>query len=396
VARLLFISLMPSQYTGASEEVFIRTAKEALQRGHRVLFSVPYEGEIHPYLNDLEMYGARIQLRKNTENNNVFVKVIHKVRRLKAAAGNLPQGWFDTFNEIHEFQPDLIYVNEGMVFQLMNYKDVWFILNKINIPAFVFNHGHDEIKVYPYAVVEWLRESYIDRFRKIYFISKNNLLAAERQVARKIPQAQVVKNMCRVYPINPLPFPSLPLRMAMIARFDAQIKGHHLLIEALAHEELQQKDWHLDIFGYGPDEALIREWIKYFNLQDKIHLMGKAENLIELWREHHVFLLPSLLEGLPQTVLEAAILGRPSLVTPVGEAPLLVRDGITGFVAEGIGVSAIKNALMRLFSSPHEELALMGQRAAEHIKKFIDPAPWETMLDDILATAGLPLYGNRC
>lgn len=396
MARLLFISLMPSQYTGASEEVFIRTAKEALKRGHRVMFSVPYEKESHSYLNDLKLYGALIQLRNYSGSHSFFQKILHKIQRLKVGLGKVPQGWYEALVKFYEFRPDLIYVNEGMVFQLINYKDIWFYLEKLNIPAFVFNHGHDENKVYPYAIVEWLRELYINRFRKIYFISTNNLIAAERQLARKILQACVVKNMCRINPGSPLTFPPPPLRMAMIARFDAQIKGHHLLIEALAHEEFRHKEWRLDIFGYGPDELLIRNWINYFNLQDKIHLAGKAQDLMEVWREHHVFILPSLLEGLPQTVLEAALLGRPSLVTPVGEAPLLVKDGVTGYVAEGVGVTPIQKALMRLFSTPHEELALMGQRAAEHVKNFIDPAPWATMLDDILTTAGLPLEGNSC
>lgn len=395
MARLLFISLMPSEFNGASEEVFIRTAKEALKRGHKIMFSVPFQNSIHPYLKDLDSSGALIQMRHNNAKKIIVQKLINKLIRSYSGAARVPNEWFENQREIKKFNPDIIFINEGMVFQLINYKDILFLLDNFDQPAFVFNHGHDENKVYPYNIVKWLCNRYIPRFKKIYYISANNLRASERQLARRIENAYVVKNMCRLEGSQPLPFPDEPLRLAMIARFEAQIKGHHLLIEALADKQFRKYDWLLDIYGYGPDEALIMDWINFFHLTDRVRLVGKTENLIELWAQHHVFILPSLMEGLPQTVLEASILGRPSVVHPVGEAPILVQDGVTGFVAEGIGVSALRKALRRLFETPHAELALMGQRAAKHVKNFIDPAPWQTMLDDILTTAGLPLEGNR-
>lgn len=395
MARICFVSLMPSQYSGASEEVFIQTARTAISKGHHVMFSVPFQEHIHPYLKDLELDGAVIQLRGIYTKRSFVTKALNKLKRIREGYGSIPHEWFESLSEMIRFGPDIIYLNEGMVFQLINYKDVLFLLDSLHCPAFVFNHGHDENKVYPYSMVLWLRNTYINRFRKIYFISKNNLLAAERQIAQKISSAAVVRNMCRLWGSKPLPFPPGPLRMAMIARFDAQIKGHHLAIEALSHDDFRKYDWHLDIYGYGPDESLIKDWIKFYNLEKRVQVCNRADNLHELWSQHHVFLLPSLLEGLPQTVLESSLLGRPSLVTPVGDAPRLVIDGITGFVADGIGVLALRKALLRLFETPHEQLAVMGQKASEHIADFIDPVPWDTMLNDILTTAGFSTEKNQ-
>lgn len=398
MARLLFVSLMPSEYSGASEWIFIATAKLALNRGHNVLYSVPFNGVSHPYLMELKNAGVNLHFRPINFNPNLVVRIKNKMLRILTdfRNRNVFHGWWQILKDFSRFSPDLIYINEGISYQTLLHKDLLFVLKNISCPAFVFNHGHDEDRVYNEVEADLLFHNYFSRFSKIYFLSRNQLKIAERQLLRPLKNAQYVKNMNRIFHLKPLPFPNFPLKMATVSRLDVRVKGHHLLLEALA--EIKKKfynDWCLDIYGYGPDESLLQKLIAYFDLSKEVKVCGKVENLIDLWADHHIILQPSIIESHGQSIVEAALLGRPALVTPRGDMPLIVVNDKTGFVTYGIGVNAIVEALERVFSSTQEKLHLMGLAASEHVKNFIDPAPWETMLNDILTTVGLPLEGNN-
>jgi len=77
-----------------------------------------------------------------------------------------------------------------------------------------------------------------------------------------------------------------------------------------------------------------------------------------------VFVLPSLNEGLPMTVLEAMAAGRAVVASNVGAIPTVVRNGETGLLVEPRDVAGLKAALdlllsdqalsSRLASSGHE------------------------------------------
>ncbi|MCX7768518.1 MAG: glycosyltransferase [Flavobacteriales bacterium] len=383
--RLLFISLMPSKYNGASEWVFIETAKTAKRKGFEVMFSVPFFEKKNEYLLELENYKIYLNYRISDKCENIFLKGIHKIKRMIAGYSDVPNHWYELLIETKNFNPDLIFINEGVAFQTIENKDIWFLLNETNIPAVVFNHGYDELNVISYDRTKFLKENYFPRFKKIYFLSLMNYMACCRQFGEMIPNCSIVKNMNRLFGSRILPFPrSKKLKMAMNSRLDARVKGHHLVLEALSNDFFKSLDWELSIYGYGPDEELIKSWIQFFNLGNKVHLLGEAKDIVEVWSKNHVILQPSLLESHGQAIAEAAILGRPALVTPVGDMQLIVQDGVTGFVAPGIGVPALRMALQRLMQTPYETLEKMGLAAAEHVQKFIDPEPWVTLLEDLL------------
>ena len=86
------------------------------------------------------------------------------------------------------------------------------------------------------------------------------------------------------------------------------------------------------------------------------------------YRHSDVFVLPTLIEGMPLVVLEAMACGLPVIVTANGPADI-VRDGIDGFVIPERDVEAINDRLDRLYRDPalREE---MGQQAAQRARAF--------------------------
>ena len=90
--------------------------------------------------------------------------------------------------------------------------------------------------------------------------------------------------------------------------------------------------------------------------------------LAERYRQADVFVLPTLIEGMPLVVLEAMACGLPVIVTANGPADL-VRDGIDGFVIPERDADAICDRLDCLYRDP-ERRREMGHQAARRALAF--------------------------
>jgi glycosyltransferase involved in cell wall biosynthesis len=91
-------------------------------------------------------------------------------------------------------------------------------------------------------------------------------------------------------------------------------------------------------------------------------------DLAQEMRSATVLVLPSLLEGLPLSVMEAMASGLPVITTPCG-AEDLVRDGVEGYIVPMRDSNAIADALNRLYDD-REKAIEMGKNAANRINEF--------------------------
>ena len=94
--------------------------------------------------------------------------------------------------------------------------------------------------------------------------------------------------------------------------------------------------------------------------------------LAAMYREADVFVLPTLIEGMPLVVLEAMACGLPVIVTANGPADI-VRDGIDGFVIPERDEDALCDRLEILHAQPERRVE-MGRRAALRAREF----GWDT------------------
>ncbi len=76
--------------------------------------------------------------------------------------------------------------------------------------------------------------------------------------------------------------------------------------------------------GDGPEEEALRQSVSQVDfLQDKVIFVGAQSDVRRYYREFDVFVMASIAEGIPMTLLEAMSVGVPHLVTPVGGLPKL-------------------------------------------------------------------------
>lgn len=100
----------------------------------------------------------------------------------------------------------------------------------------------------------------------------------------------------------------------------------------------------------------------------QVRLLGFRDDVPALLRAADAFALPSLDEGMPMVLLEAAAAGAPLVATPVGDVPTLVRDGATGLLVARGDVAALSAALLRLRDEPGLA-ARLGAAAREEVRR---------------------------
>ena len=109
-------------------------------------------------------------------------------------------------------------------------------------------------------------------------------------------------------------------------------KGQRYLIDAAKIILDQYKDVFFLIVGRGPLRDELVAYVKKLGIEKKIVFAGFRTDIPELLQLMDIFVLSSLREGFPISILEAMAAKRPCVVTDVGGNSEAVDDGVTGYV----------------------------------------------------------------
>jgi glycosyltransferase involved in cell wall biosynthesis len=155
------------------------------------------------------------------------------------------------------------------------------------------------------------------------------------------------------------------------------LKGYEYALQALARLRDVGIDAHLDVLGGDPVLELAekgeRERLVYtaadLGLHGRLHLLGEsteAKVRESIWRSH-VMLHSSLVEGIPNAVLEAMACGRPVVATDCGGIREAIEDRVDGLIVPPRDAGAIANALERLWLDPvlRDGLVHAGRRRVQ-------------------------------
>ena len=106
------------------------------------------------------------------------------------------------------------------------------------------------------------------------------------------------------------------------------VKDQHTLIQAVSR---LAEGTHLALAGTGSDEVRLKALTKKLKLEERVHFLGRIDDMPLFYQALDVFCLPSRNEGYPLSPLEAQACGIPTLVTTVGAAheTLCPRTGKT-------------------------------------------------------------------
>lgn len=123
----------------------------------------------------------------------------------------------------------------------------------------------------------------------------------------------------------------------------------------------------LVLAGDGPMRADCAVRLAAAGVHELAWLAGERRDVPQIMRGLDGFVLPSLAEGISNTILEAMASGLPVLATRVGGNAELVAEGQTGLLVESGSVERLRDGLLRLASDPTAAAAMgrAGRRRAE-------------------------------
>jgi sugar transferase (PEP-CTERM/EpsH1 system associated) len=155
------------------------------------------------------------------------------------------------------------------------------------------------------------------------------------------------------------------VRIGTVGRIQA-VKDQATLVRAVATLVGRRPDLRahtrLLVIGDGPLLATLRRLVESLGLSDLAWLPGASDRVPDLMRMLDLFVLPSLNEGVSNTILEAMASGVPVLASRVGGNPELLANGAAGSLFEAGDVSGLAAMLERYLDDP--DLRCTQSRAA--------------------------------
>ena len=196
----------------------------------------------------------------------------------------------------------------------------------------------------------------------------NSEAVREEAIRRGIAEARirvVLNGHDEIAPLQEPPAP--PVRLGYLAHLRAE-KGHLRLLDAL---EVMPPglEWHADLGGAGPLERRLRSEIGARGLDDRVSLVGIVADARGFWASRHVAVLLSDHEGSSNTLIEAAMAGRPLVATDVAGNPAVVAP-TGGLLVPPGDPAAIAAALARVIADPVMRAALGAQARRQVIDRF--------------------------
>jgi len=179
------------------------------------------------------------------------------------------------------------------------------------------------------------------------------------------------------------------------ARLD-EAKGPHVLIEAFARAIRNLPDARLTMIGGGPDEQKLKERARELGIAGQCRFLGflpTHDDVLAVMRELDVFVMPSFMEGTPNTILETMALGLPVVASNVGGIPDLVAAEETGILVPAGDPESLGAALARIGGDAGLRTSMGGAARKRYDKLFSPEAVLPVLCDTyrrILAAGPAP------
>ncbi|MCS6944246.1 MAG: TIGR03088 family PEP-CTERM/XrtA system glycosyltransferase [Sutterellaceae bacterium] len=156
--------------------------------------------------------------------------------------------------------------------------------------------------------------------------------------------------------------------LGAVGRFEP-VKDPLNLVQALAHAFALRPDaterLRLVLVGDGPLRAPVAEAVRSGGLDRFVWFAGQRADVPDLLRGLDCFVLPSLAEGISNTLLEAMATGLPVIATRVGANADLMENGRCGQLVPRADPLSLAQAILRYLDNP--QLAAQHGRAARQI-----------------------------
>ncbi|HYL35013.1 MAG TPA: glycosyltransferase family 4 protein [Bryobacteraceae bacterium] len=175
-----------------------------------------------------------------------------------------------------------------------------------------------------------------------------------------------------IYAPRPFRYNPSPFEILCAGRL-APVKGHRVLIGAVARLIATNRTARLHLVGDGPERAALEEEVAQRRLAGQVIFEGwqSAERLRDLYAQADAFALASFDEGIPVVLMEAMAMEIPCVATRITGIPELIRDELDGLLVAPASEEELASALARLIDDADLRLRL-GRWARRRILECYD------------------------
>jgi len=148
----------------------------------------------------------------------------------------------------------------------------------------------------------------------------------------------------------------------------AEVKGMSFLLKSMKN----LRDVELKLIGFGPEEKKFKDYIEENKLKNVEFLGGVfGEEKLDYLCAADSFVLPSLKEGAPVTIMESLARNTPIVVTNVGGVPLMIQNGEEGIIIKQKNSEEIVKAVKKIIKWKNK-----------NVKKSAERYRWGRIIDD--------------
>jgi len=145
-------------------------------------------------------------------------------------------------------------------------------------------------------------------------------------------------------------------------------KGYAFLLDAFHQAQRACPDLFLLIAGEGKLRKTHEYRIDKLGLGSRARLIGYRSDMDEIYALTDIFVLPSLVEGMPNVLLEAMSHGKPVIATEVGGVPEIINDGVNGMIVPPGDAGALEKKILFL-AEKRERRDRIGALAMKRVKE---------------------------
>lgn len=241
----------------------------------------------------------------------------------------------------------------------------------------IHTHHGDTSRSLTTRLYQWLAYHQMKRIDAVCAVSQQMHANLQRSIpAHKL---HLVENMLA----TPLPAcPDQPkvqpkesekrMQLVALGRLSKE-KGLDILLQALA--TIPQPRPRVTLVGEGGQESELRALTEQLKITSDVFFAGFQTDIVPILAESDAIVMPSLREGLPLSLIEAAAFGLPAIATHVGGIPSVIQHSANGLLCEPGDVEAFGNCL-REFCRDSEQLKASASQRASAIRNRFSPATW--------------------